>query len=210
MVKKKVKGRKGKTGELDKLRRKVEELEAARGEIKTLKDARKLSPQKKPARGKERVGIFFDSRNIYHSVAAVFAGARIDFDELYTRIARGRNVVRAIAYVVQTDFSDKESFFKMLEFKGFQVKRRPLKVRADRSMKGNWDMGMALDLIRYAEDLDTIALVSGDGDFYDLVVYLRKKGVTVEVYGVDRSTALDLKGSADLYVPIDANWLLTP
>ena len=185
-----------------------EELEASRMEIKALQTARKPAPVKTPPPGKERLGIFLDSRNIYHSVAATYFGARIDFDELYTRIARGRKVVRAMAYVVQADFADKEGFFNMLKFKGFQVKRRPLKIRADRSMKGNWDMGMALDLIKYAADLDIIALVSGDGDFYDLVVYLQKKGVKVEVYGVETSTALDLKKAADFYLPIDANWLL--
>lgn len=185
-----------------------EELEASREKIKALKTVRKPAPVKTPPPGEDRLGIFLDSRNIYHSVAAIFAGGRVDFGELYTRIARGRKVVRAIAYVIQADFADKEGFFNMLKFKGFQVKRRPLKIRADRSMKGNWDMGMALDLIKYAEDLDTIALVSGDGDFNDLVLYLKKKGVKVEVYGVETSTALDLKGSADLYLPIDANWLL--
>ncbi|MDP8213676.1 MAG: NYN domain-containing protein [Candidatus Euphemobacter frigidus] len=186
-----------------------EKVDVLRGEIKALKDANKPTPSKPPPPpGKERLGIFLDSRNIYHTVHATYSGARIDFDELFTRISRGRKVVRAIAYVVEADFSNKEGFFNMLKFKGFQVKRRPLKIRANRSMKGDWDMGMALDLIKYAGDLDTIALVSGDGDFYDLLVYLKNKDVKVEVYGVEMSTALDLKRTADLYVPIDSDWLL--
>lgn len=186
-----------------------EEAANLRGTIRAMKDARKPGPPKPPPPpAQERLGIFLDSRNIYHTVRDTYSGARINFDELFTRIARGRKVVRAIAYVVQADFTNKEGFFDMLKFKGFQVKRRPLKVRADRSMKGDWDMGMALDLIKYADDLDTIALVSGDGDFYDLLIYLKKKDVKLEVYGVETSTALDLKRTADLYVPIDRNWLL--
>ena len=75
-------------------------------------------------------------------------------------------------------------------------------------MKGNWDMGMALDLIQLSDDLDTVALVSGDGDFNDLMPYLKRKGLKIEVYGVEGCTAMELKSSADLYVPVDSKWLL--
>ncbi len=184
-------------------------MEKLQDEIETLKKEKKTSPERRPPPGdRERVGIYFDSRNIYYSARNAFAGARVDIKELITRIARGRKVVRALAYVVQADFDNKRAYFDMLGHQGFRVKRRNLKVRMDGSMKGNWDMGMALDLMRNHDDVDTIALVSGDGDFRELVTYLKSKGLKIEVYGVEGSTAFDLKQAADLFVPIEEKWLL--
>ena len=189
----------------------LEEAERLREKLRYVEESMKPAPPPKPPLpGKERLGIFVDMENIYLSMRATFfPGVRIDYDEMFARIARGRKVLQAIAYVVEADFMDKRAFFDMLKFKGFTVKRRRLKIRADRSMKGNWDMGMALDIIKYMENLDTIALVSGDGDFTDLVTFLKRKGLRVEVYGVERSTAMDLKREADLFIPIDSEWLLS-
>jgi len=190
------------------LREREAELSALRGKLQTLESSKKPPAPCRPAREEERLGIFVDVQNIYYTVRDFLGGGRMNYDELRTRVAGGRKIVRAIAYVVQADFGDPESFFQMLQFKGFQVKRRPLKVRADRTMKGNWDMGMALDLIKSADDLDTIALLSGDGDFTEILPYLKKKGCRVEVYAVQRATARELEQAADCFTPIDGEWLL--
>jgi uncharacterized LabA/DUF88 family protein len=190
------------------LRGREEELAGLRERLRALEFAKKPAAPTRPPREEERLGIFVDVQNVYYTVRDFLGGGRMDYDELRTRVAGGRKIVRAIAYVVQADFGDPESFFQMLQFKGFQVKRRPLKVRADRSMKGNWDMGMALDLIKYADDLDTIALLSGDGDFTEIVPYLKKKGCRVEVCAVKRATARELEQAADCFTPIDGEWLL--
>jgi len=196
----------GKTNRCVELEKKIEGLKE---KIIRLKEAGKAPTSRRPPPGdQERVGIYLDSRNIYYTVRNTFDGGRVDIKELITRIARGRKIVRAIAYVVQADFDDKRAYFDMLGRNGFQVKRRNLIIRHDGSMKGDWDMGMALDLMRHYNDLDTIALVSGDGDFRDLAVYLKSQGIKVEVYGVETCTALDLKQAADLFVPIDRKWLL--
>ena len=190
------------------LREREEEVAGLRERLRALEEAKKPAPPSRPPREEERLGIFIDVQNVYYTVRDVLGGSRMDYDELRTRVAAGRKIVRSIAYVVQADFGDPESFFQMLQFKGFQVKRRPLKVRADRSMKGNWDMGMALDLIKYAGDLDTIALISGDGDFAEIVPYLKRKNCRVEVYAVERATARELAQAADAFTPIDGDWLL--
>ncbi len=190
------------------LREREEEVAGLREKLRALEEAKKPAPPSRPPREEERLGIFVDVQNVYYTVRDFLGGSRMDYDELRTRVAAGRKIVRSIAYVVQADFGDPESFFQMLQFKGFQVKRRPLKVRADRSMKGNWDMGMALDLIKYAGDLDTIALISGDGDFAEIVPYLKRKNCRVEVYAVERATARELAQAADAFTPIDGDWLL--
>jgi|AntAceMinimDraft_17_1070374.scaffolds.fasta_scaffold09207_5 uncharacterized LabA/DUF88 family protein len=197
---------KAKTHRCVELEKKIEGMEE---QIIRLKEADKLpTTRRSPSGDRERIGIYLDSRNVYYTVRNTFDGGRVDIKELITRISRGRKVVRAIAYVVQADFDDKRAYFNMLGHNGFQVKRRDLKIRRDGSMKGDWDMGMALDLMRHYDHLDTIALVSGDGDFRDLAAYLKSQGVKIEVYGVDSCTALDLKQVADLFVPIDRKWLL--
>lgn len=193
--------RQGLEEEIASLKEKIVRLEKSRAAVFT---------RPRPTRDRERLGIYYDSRNIYYTVRNTFQGGRVDIGEMLTRIVQGRKLVRAMAYVVQADFDNKESYFDVLAHRGFQVKRRNLKVRQDGSMKGDWDMGIALDLIHQSRDLDTIALVSGDGDFRELVVFLQSRGVRVEVYGVDACTALDLKQVADLFIPIDQAWLYTP
>lgn len=187
-------------GEIASLKAKIVRLEKSRAAVFT---------RPRPPRDRERLGIYYDSRNIYYTVRNTFQGGRVDIGEMLTRIVQGRKLVRAMAYVVQADFDNKEPYFDVLAHRGFQVKRRNLKVRQDGSMKGDWDMGIALDLIHQSKDLDTIALVSGDGDFRELAVFLQSRGVRVEVYGVDACTALDLKQVADLFIPIDQAWLYT-
>ncbi len=65
---------------------------------------------------------------------------------------------------------------------------------------------------RYREKLEELKEMS-EGKvrklFRDLAVFLKGRGVRVEVYGVESCTALDLKQVADLFVPIDQAWLFS-
>ena len=81
--------------------------------------------------------------------------------------------------------------------------------RADGSAKGDWDVGLALDAMEFAELSDTVVLVSGDGDFDLLVERIRrKKDTAVEVYGVKKLTADSLIQAASKFIPIDSSLLL--
>ncbi len=152
--------------------------------------------------GKEqpRVALFVDVQNMFYG--AKEKNARLDFEALLAAAADGRRLVRAVAYVVESREIDQSAFIHLLRMKAYEVKRKPLRIRPDRSMKGNWDLEMALDALATGEHVDVIVLVTGDGDFVPLVRQLRLKGVRVEIYGFPRSTAPDLRQAADRFVPI--------
>jgi uncharacterized LabA/DUF88 family protein len=107
--------------------------------------------------------------------------AKLNFTKLLEAAVQNRQLVRAIAYIVQTPDIDQTNFINMLQQTGFEVKSKVLRLRPDGTAKGDWDMGMAIDAISMADRLDALVLVSGDGDFVDLVNMLKGRGVRVEV-----------------------------
>lgn len=150
----------------------------------------------------QRTGVFIDVQNMFYSAKYKYRG-KIDYQKLLTFIARGRKVVRALAYAVTTPEIDQSGFIKILEDLGMEVKIKELKLRPDGTAKGDWDMGIAIDSVSLSEKLDVIALVSGDGDFTALVEMLKAKGVRVEVYSFPANTADDLKKAATQFYPLD-------
>ncbi len=194
--------------ERNEVRRSIDEL---RGELRGLQgEMRKASDlDRRPARmpgEAERVGVFVDVQNIFY--AAKQFNARLDFEKLLRTSAGNRRLIRAIAYVVQSPEVDQSGFITMLQQKSYEVKRKNLRLRSDGSAKGDWDMGMAIDIIDLAKRLDVVVLVSGDGDFVSLVNLIKTVGPKVEVYSFLHNTARDLIQAADEHFPIDDSLLL--
>lgn len=163
----------------------------------------RLTPEPEPRHdrgGPRRVGIFVDVQNMFYGARE--KGARLDFEALLAQASAERHLVRAVAYVVETREIDQSGFIHLLQMKAYEVKRKPLRIRPDRTMKGNWDLEMALDALATADHLDIVVLVTGDGDFLPLVRQLKMKGCEVEVYGFPKSTAPDLREAADRFVAI--------
>ena len=134
---------------------------------------------RRPIHMHQRLAIFVDVQNMFYSAKALYQ-KKLDYEQLLRKIVGGRELVRAIAYIVQTPEVDQKGFIHLLHQVGFEVKSRELKVRPDGSAKGDWDMGIAIDSISIAERVDVVALVSGDGDFCDLVRHLKARGVRCE------------------------------
>ncbi len=153
-----------------------------------------------------RVGIFVDVQNIFY--AAKPFNARLDFEKLLELSVGKRRLIRAIAYVVQSPDVDQSNFISMLQQKSYEVKRKDLRQRSDGSAKGDWDMGMAIDIMRFVNKLDVVVLVSGDGDFVPLVDLVKTLGPRVEVISFTYNTARDLINSADEHIPIEEALLL--
>ena len=119
-------------------------------------------------------------------------------------------MVAAFAYAIERDNAKQKSFQQILRDIGFEVKLKPFVQRRDGSAKGDWDVGIALDLMDFAAEADTVVLASGDGDF-DLAL-LRAHSrfdVETEVYGVRQLTAGSLINAATKYYPIESNLLLS-
>ena len=155
----------------------------------------------------QRIGVFVDVQNLFYS-AKTLHNAKIDFKKLLDKAVGPRILTRAVAYIVQKAGINQTAFIEALRRSGFEVKSKDLKIRADGTAKGDWDMGIAIDGIAIARKLDTIVLVSGDGDFVPLVEMLKAEGCRVEVISFRRSTASELIHAANLYTEIDEKLLM--
>ncbi len=153
-----------------------------------------------------RVGVFIDVQNMYYSARQL--KGKLDFDALLQAAVLDRRLILARAYVVESKEIDQSGFIAMLEQRGIEVRRKTVKVRADGSMKGDWDMEMALDILEAAPRLDVVVLVSGDGDFTSLVNRVKSMGPRVEVIAFPKNTAKSLVEAADNFHPLDRKYMI--
>lgn len=164
-------------------------------------------PQNQPF--EQRVGIFIDVQNMFYAAKHLY-GSKLNFTRLLDYVSRGRPLTRAISYIIKTPEIDQSNFITMLRSNGYEVRVKELKQRPDGSAKGDWDMGLALDALAMAERLDVIAIVSGDGDFVDLVNLLKARGVRVEVYSFPYSTAEELRTAATEFYQMGPEVVMNP
>ena len=154
------------------------------------------------------VAIFVDVQNIYYTTQQAL-GANFDYNAFWREVTAGRNVVEATAFAIERGDEKQRQFQNILRGIGFEVKLKPFITRRDGSSKGDWDVGITLDVMdcagRIEDRPDVIVLATGDGDFDLLVERVRiRYGIDVEVYGVPSLTAGSLQRAATRFVAIDA------
>lgn len=155
-----------------------------------------------------RIAIFVDVQNIYYTTRQAY-GRQFNYRELWQKISAEGEIVSATAYAIHRDDDKQLNFQGALRHIGFTVKLKPYIQRSDGSAKGDWDVGIAIDVLDAASEVDTVVLLSGDGDFDLLLAKIRNDcGVSAEVYGVPNLTANSLIKAADIYHPIDEEFLL--
>ncbi len=151
----------------------------------------------------QRVAVFIDTQNLYHSAKNLYK-AKVNFKEVLNRAVSGRKLIRAFAYVVRTESGEESAFLEALENLGLQVRSKDLQVFAGGSKKADWDVGLAVDAISVAPKMDTIVIVSGDGDFVPLVEYLKMHdGCQVEAISFGKSSSSRLKEIVDKFYDLD-------
>lgn len=156
----------------------------------------------------ETVSLLIDVQNVYYTTKQAY-GRNFDYNKFWTRATQNRKVMKAVAYAIDRGDPKQKQFQNILKTIGFEVKLKPYIQRSDGSAKGDWDVGLALDAMEYAEFSDTIVLVSGDGDFDLLADRIRTKQQSeVEVYGVEVLTADSLIDAADRFIPIELGLLM--
>ncbi|MGZ8152987.1 MAG: LabA-like NYN domain-containing protein [Methylovulum sp.] len=156
----------------------------------------------------QKVAIFVDVQNIYYTTKQSYH-RHFDYNAFWTQATANREVLAAFAYAIDKGDSKQQGFQQILRQIGFTVKLKPYIQRSDGSAKGDWDVGITLDAIDYASQVDVIILLSGDGDF-DLL--LNKVNsvyhIETEVYGVPALTAPSLMNAASRFIAINEKLLL--
>ena len=150
----------------------------------------------------QRIGVFVDVQNMYYSAKNLY-GSKVNFRNILKEAISGRLLVRAIAYVIRADVKDENTFYDALEEMGFEVKSKDLQVFFGGAKKGDWDVGIAMDVMRLAPKLDTVILISGDGDFSDLLEHAKSLGCRTEVIAFGKTTSRRLIEVADSFIDLD-------
>ena len=154
------------------------------------------------------IAIFVDVQNIYYTTRQTY-GRQFNYQKLWQQINSEGEIISATAYAIDRGDDKQQKFQNALELIGFTIKLKPYIQRSDGSTKGDWDVGIAIDIMEAAKDVDTIVLLSGDGDFDLLLQKIKKEyGVCAEVYGVSALTANCLIDSASIFHPIEEELLL--
>jgi uncharacterized LabA/DUF88 family protein len=156
----------------------------------------------------KKIAIFVDVQNIYYTTRQAY-GRQFDYRKLWQRIRNQGEIVSATAYAIQRDDEKQLKFQNALKQIGFTVKLKPYIQRSDGSSKGDWDVGITIDVLDSAKDIDTAVLLSGDGDFDLLLEKInRDHAVNTEVYSVPALTANSLIAAASIYHRIEEDLLL--
>ncbi|MFT5721544.1 MAG: uncharacterized LabA/DUF88 family protein [Motiliproteus sp.] len=155
-----------------------------------------------------RIAVFADVQNIYYTTRHAY-GRQFNYRKLWQRLSAQGEIVAATAYAIDRGDEQQLKFQNALKQLGFEIKLKPYIQRSDGSAKGDWDVGITIDVLDAARTADTVILLSGDGDFDRLLDRVRRDDkVRAEVYGVPALTARSLINAATTYHPIDASMLL--
>jgi len=156
----------------------------------------------------KKIAIFVDVQNIYYTTRDAYK-RQFNYRKFWERVDKQGDIVTAIAYATDRNIDSQIKFQDALRHIGFEVKLKPYITRKDGSTKADWDVGITIDVLDMAKDVDRVILLSGDGDFDILLEKIKKDyAVKVEVYGVPELTANTVKETADHFRRIDADLLL--
>jgi len=155
----------------------------------------------------KKIAVFVDVQNIYYTTRDIF-GRQFNYRKLWQQLSLQGEIVSATAYAIARNDDSQIKFQDALKHIGFTVKLKPYIQRKDGSAKGDWDVGITIDILETAEDVNTIILLSGDGDFDLLLKHVMSQyNVVTEVYGVPELTARSLIDAASHFRPINKELL---
>ena len=183
---------------LNKIRMTVKHLEVPQSELIT--DTEKNTTD-------ERVGVFVDVQNMFYAAKDRFE-RRVDYIKLLDLIVGPRELVCAYAYIVQIPEIKQGNFISLLEHNGYTIRSKDLRLRGDGSAKGDWDVGIAVDVVSMLGTLDAVILASGDGDFCPLAELIKQQQKRIEVVAFEHNTSMDLQAMADQFFPIGEELLM--
>ena len=149
----------------------------------------------------QRVAVFVDVQNMYYSAKQLYQ-SKVDFSKILATAISGRKLIRAFAYAIAAEVGKEGDFHAALTKIGYEVKLKPLQVFYGGAKKGDWDVGIAMDVLRMTPKVDTIVIVSGDGDFKELLEYVKAQGCRAEVLAFSKTASSKLKLEADSFIDL--------
>lgn len=157
---------------------------------------------------KPTLAVFVDVQNIYYTTKQAF-GCAFNYRGFWQSLEQKYDIKFAFAYAIDSQNDGQHKFQKALRHIGFDVKLKPYIQRSDGSAKGDWDVGITIDVMQYASQVDNVMLLSGDGDFDRLMLHIRHAfEVKASVVAVEQLTADSLIRSCDQFSPITQHDLI--
>jgi uncharacterized LabA/DUF88 family protein len=155
------------------------------------------------------IALFADVQNLYYTVRQAH-GCHFDYRMLWSDVSLRGQLTHAYAYAIERSDPKQQQFQQTLRSIGYTVKLKPYIQRKDGSTKGDWDVGITIDMLDTFPSVDEVVLASGDGDFTMLLEAIKRRhaSIVTTVYGVASLTAQSLQRAADRYVPIEGTLLL--
>ena len=150
----------------------------------------------------QRVAVIIDTQNLYHSAKNLHK-AKVNFGAVVEAAVGGRQLIRAVSYVVHTESGEESAFFEALEKIGIEIKTKDLQIFYGGAKKADWDVGMAVDAIKIAPKVDAVVFATGDGDFIPAVEYIKSLGCQVEAITFGRSASGGLRAAVDDFIDMD-------
>lgn len=150
----------------------------------------------------QKVAIFIDVQNLYYSAKHLY-NRKVNFAEIVKTALAGRKLIRAIAYVVSTKTGEEKPFFEALGKIGIETKEKELQEFFGGAKKADWDVGIAMDMVRISPNVDAVVLVSGDGDYAPVIEYVKSQGKQAEVIAFGRTTSSKLRDASDDFIDLD-------
>ncbi len=148
--------------------------------------------------------MLIDTQNLYHSAKNLYK-SKVSFGDVVKAALGERRLVRAVAYVVHTESGEESAFFEALEKLGIEIKTKDLQIFYGGAKKADWDVGMAVDAIKLAHNVDAIIIATGDGDFIPLVEYVKSQGCQVVAISFGRSSSSGLRSVVDDFIDMDGD-----
>ena len=154
-----------------------------------------------------KVGVFVDAENVKFN-----GGYQLRYDVLRRFAARDEGtLLRLNTYLAydqerareDPDYAKKSrTYQQMVRDYGWKIivknVRRYTDDQGNTTTKANADLDLAVDAMLQAENLDLILLVTGDGDFLQVVTALQNRGCRVELLGFE-NVSMQLQRQADAF-----------
>lgn len=162
----------------------------------------------------QRTAVFIDGSNLYNGMRDNLSSTRVNLSELVKQLLKGRNLFRIYYYNAPLT-EDYEIELREGQGRFFESLRRIPYVtvrlgRLHRRHDGTLvekgiDVAIAVESLSLAFDnaYDTALLVSGDGDYVELVEAIKRRGKHVECAMFRNQSAGVLLEYVDVFHPMD-------